>query len=127
MGKTPQPPGDYRSTEPTAGKPVANRKSKIENPMNNLKFAFRQLLKNPGFTVVAVLILALGIGATTSLFSVVYGVLISPYPYAKPGEIWMPGLTSAQANQLMRPYRQDEYLEMTKLPAFSEVMATRPG
>ena len=42
--------------------------------MNDLKFAFRQLLKNPGFTAVGVLTLALGIGATTALFSVVYGV-----------------------------------------------------
>jgi putative ABC transport system permease protein len=54
--------------------------------MNDLKFAFRQLLKHPGFTAVSVLTLALGIGATTALFSVIYGVVISPYPYAKPGE-----------------------------------------
>src|SRR5437879_8282095 len=42
----------------------------------------RILLKNPGFTVVAILSLALGIGATTAVFSVVYGVLVNPYPYA---------------------------------------------
>ena len=93
----------------------------------DLKFAIRQLFKNPGFTLVAVVTLALGIGATTALFSVVYGVLISPYPYAKPGEIWMPGLTSATANQLMRPYKLTEYRQMMKLPAFSDVMATGPG
>src|SRR5213080_1835526 len=92
--------------------------------MNDLKFAFRQLLKNPGFTVVAVLTLALGIGATTALFSVVYAVLISPYPYAKPGEIWTPGLRSVNADQRMRPYRPNEYLEMARLPGFSDVMAT---
>ena len=95
--------------------------------MNDLKFAFRQLLKNPGFTVVAVLTLALGIGATTALFSVVYAVLISPYPYAKPGEIWTPGLRSVNADQRMRPYRPNEYLEMARLPGFSDVMATGPG
>jgi putative ABC transport system permease protein len=95
--------------------------------MNDLKFAFRQLSKNPGFSAVAILTLALGIGATTALFSVVYGVLISPYPYAKPGEIWTPGLRSAKANQRMRPYRPDEYREMSKLPVFSDVMATGPG
>ena len=95
--------------------------------MNDLKFAFRQLLKNPGFTAVAVLTLALGIGAATALFSVIYGVLLSPYPYARPGEIWTPGLRSPKANQRMRPYRPNEYLEMVRLPAFSDVMATGPG
>src|SRR5262245_33144557 len=95
--------------------------------MNDLRFAFRQLLKNPGFTAVAVLTPALGIGATTALFSVVYGVLISPYPYARPQEIWTPGLRAPNANQQMRPYRPNEYLEIAKLPVFSEVMATGPG
>src|SRR4026207_2188480 len=95
--------------------------------MNDLKFAFRQLVKNPGFTAVAVLTLALGTGATTALFSVVYGVLISPYPYAKPHEIWTPGLRSVNSNQTMRPYLLSAYQEMANLPAFSDVMATSPG
>lgn len=93
----------------------------------DLRFALRMLFKHKAFTVVAVLTFALGIGATTALFSVIYGVLISPYPYAKPGEIWTPGLRSVNSNQRMRPYRLDEYLEMAKLPGFSSVMATAPG
>jgi len=51
--------------------------------MTNLKFAFRQLLKNPSFTLVAVLTLALGIGANTAMFSVVNGVLLKPLPFAE--------------------------------------------
>src|SRR5262249_23670084 len=104
----------------------SEKQSQIANPMD-FRFAIRQLFKNPGFTLVAVLTLAIGIGAATALFSVVYGVLISPYPYAKPGEIWTPGLRSAKANQIMRPYKLNEYQEMAKLPVFSDVMATGPG
>ncbi len=49
--------------------------------MSDLKFAFRQLLKNPGFTAVAVLTLALGMGANTTFFSVFHGVVLQSPPY----------------------------------------------
>jgi len=53
----------------------------MESVLQDLRFTARQLLKNKSFTLTAVLSLALGIGATTAVFSVVYGVLMDPYPY----------------------------------------------
>src|SRR3954465_8794525 len=55
--------------------------------MNDLRFAFRQLLKNPGFAAVAVLTLAVGIGATTAVFTIINGVLLRPPPYTRPEEL----------------------------------------
>jgi putative ABC transport system permease protein len=58
-----------------------------ERFVQDLRFGFRMLKRNPGFAVVSVLTLALGIGASASIFSVVYGVLLRPLPYYKADQI----------------------------------------
>jgi predicted permease len=107
---------------------LMNSISWFETLRQDLRYGMRVLLKSKGFTLVAVLSLALGIGAATAIFSVVYGVLIAPYPYAKPAEIWAPGIRDAKnPNQGRGFYNMQEYRELREVPAFSAVMATSPA
>ncbi|HMC26396.1 MAG TPA: ABC transporter permease, partial [Verrucomicrobiae bacterium] len=67
--------------------------------MNDLKFAFRQLLKNPGFTAVAVLTLALGIGANTAIFSLINAAMLKALPVKNPESIVLLGSRGKEDNK----------------------------
>src|SRR5260370_40962853 len=84
----------------------------MQSLASDLRYAARELRRRPGFTLTAVLSLALGVGATSAVFSVIYAVLINPFPYAgadrlaqvalkdKAGKYRYTGLNGAQLEQL---------------------------
>jgi putative ABC transport system permease protein len=98
----------------------------LEQGWQDLRYAARGLARSPGFTSTAGLTLALGIGVTTAMFSLVYGVLLDPYPYAKSSEIWAPEVTDAKTNNEVGLLMED-YLQMSRLPGVSSAMATSWG
>jgi hypothetical protein len=97
--------------------------------MNDLKFAFRQLLKNPGFTAVAVLTLALGIGANTAIFSAVDAVLIRSLPYADASRlvmIWDDNMRLTGSRKFFStPAEWSEWRRHNTI--FKDIAATDPG
>ncbi|MGC2186343.1 MAG: ABC transporter permease, partial [Terriglobales bacterium] len=93
----------------------------------DLRYAVRQLRKSPGFTSVAIITLGLGIGATTAIFSVVYGVLLRPLPYSDPNRIMaiFEVTTKGTLNRLADPNFDDfrdqahSFQKMAKYSAYS--------
>ncbi len=95
----------------------------LETLGQDIGYAMRSFRRSPAFVLVALLSLTLGIGATSAIFSVIYGVLIAPYPYARPGEIWAPEARALDGRG-GHGYALEELRALSEVPAFADVMAT---
>ena len=96
--------------------------------MNDLKFAFRQFLKNPGFTAVAVFTLALCIGANLTIFAVVDAVLVRPLPFPEPDRVVTMFNTYPKAGIERNGASLVNYYERRgNVPAFSDIAIYSQG
>ena len=77
---------------------------KAETIFHDLRFALRQLRRNPGFATTAILILALGIGATVAIFAFVDAALIKPLPYPNPNRLVAVNMSTAQSPRGLLSY-----------------------
>ncbi len=96
----------------------------LESFMQDVRYGIRSLAKNPGFAVVAILTLALGIGANTAIFSVVNGVLLKPLPFDHPEQIvWFQDI---EANVIW-PHSAPEFIAYRdQNHSLSQIAAYRP-
>jgi len=100
----------------------------MRSTLQDLRYALRMLRRTPGFTVVAVVTLGLGIGAATAIFSIISGVLVRPLSYREPGRVvnlWVDFGVGAQSLPAMSPGDFKDYQQRTQL--FESIGAASGG
>ncbi|MGB6431442.1 MAG: ABC transporter permease [Candidatus Acidiferrales bacterium] len=95
----------------------------MHSVLQDLRYSLRQLLKNPGFALTAVVSLALGIGATTAVFSVIYAALINPYPFRAADRIVRLTLQSKAGTRDWFNPNGPQIEELRQLPFIESVLA----
>jgi predicted permease len=85
----------------------------VENVVGDLRFAVRQLVKHPGFAATAIVVLALGIGASVAIFGFVDAALLEPLPYANPGRLMSVNKASVESPRW--PLSYPDYLDWQRL------------
>lgn len=90
---------------------------------SDLRHALREFRKRPAVTLTAVLSLALGIGATTAVFSVIYAVLVNPFPYRDANRLTIIHLLDTQGNDSVTGYAGPEIAQLRRLKSFESVVA----
>jgi putative ABC transport system permease protein len=93
----------------------------------DVKFGARVLLKSPAFTAVAVLVVALGVGANTAIFSVVNAVLLRPLPFEEPEQLVRVFGTNARRNSFRRPHSFPNFADLRAQNASFEAMSAYTG
>ena len=88
---------------------------------SDTRYAIRQLIKNPGFALAAILSLALGIGATVSIFSVIYGVLLHPFPYADVDRLANLSLSDPRGNIFDAEFTGQQFRELRNVHGFEGI------
>jgi len=93
----------------------------MTNIWQDLRYGLRMMRRNPGFTAVAMLSLALGIGANTAIFSVIYAVLLRPLPYRDPGSLVL--VFSSGREDPRQPVSLDDFAALKSQSQSFEAMA----
>lgn len=93
----------------------------------DVRFGLRSLARNPGYAAVGVLSLALGIGATTAMFSLMYAVLLHPFPYAGADRIMNPALINEEEPSQLRWFAlwRPQFAEFGKAPCIESLLGFR--